>query len=181
MYSVDQINVQCMRRLIEEKDMKHGFNGFTYFSMLLSVVFQSTFRLRKKMTWKVWALASSVVAALANICWDIRMDWGLLQRNSRNFLLRDKLLLPHKSAYYIAMVKFLSRWNSKTPVSLSLSLCHLSNIFVFAHLMVDSWGSPEICMAATSIEFWHAPTTRKSHNKHICLLGDSSSWHLECL
>nr|XP_016468340.1 PREDICTED: phosphate transporter PHO1 homolog 10-like isoform X5 [Nicotiana tabacum] len=96
--------LQCMRRLIEEKDMKHGFNGFTYFSMLLSVVFQSTFRLRKKMTWKVWALASSVVAALANICWDIRMDWGLLQRNSRNFLLRDKLLLPHKSAYYIAMI-----------------------------------------------------------------------------
>ncbi|XP_019254643.1 PREDICTED: phosphate transporter PHO1 homolog 10-like isoform X2 [Nicotiana attenuata] len=96
--------LQCMRRLIEEKDMKHGFNGFTYFSMLLSVVFQSTFRLRKKMTWKVWALASSVVAALANICWDIRMDWGLLQRNSRNFLLRDKLLLPHRSAYYIAMI-----------------------------------------------------------------------------
>ncbi|KAK6782642.1 hypothetical protein RDI58_020438 [Solanum bulbocastanum] len=95
---------QCMRRLIEEKEMKHGFNGFTYFSMLLSVVFQSTFRLRKKTTWKVWALASSGVAALANISWDIRMDWGLLQMKSRNFLLRDKLLLHHKTAYYIAMI-----------------------------------------------------------------------------
>ncbi|MCD7450520.1 Xenotropic and polytropic retrovirus receptor 1 [Datura stramonium] len=95
---------QCVRRLMEEKDVKHGFNGFTYFSMLLSVVLQSTFRLRKKMTWKVWALASSGVAALANICWDIRMDWGLLQRKSRNFLLRDELLLPHKTAYYVAMI-----------------------------------------------------------------------------
>ncbi|WMV42857.1 hypothetical protein MTR67_036242 [Solanum verrucosum] len=95
---------QCMRRLIEEKEMKHGFNGFTYFSMLLSVVFQSTFRLRKKTTWKVWALVSSGVAALANISWDIRMDWGLLQMKSRNFLLRDKLLLHHKTAYYIAMI-----------------------------------------------------------------------------
>ncbi|XP_015168476.1 phosphate transporter PHO1 homolog 10-like [Solanum tuberosum] len=95
---------QCMRRLIEEKEMKHGFNGFTYFSMLLSVVFQSTFRLRKKTTWKVWALVSSGVAALANISWDIRMDWGLLQMKSRNFLLRDKLLLHHRTAYYIAMI-----------------------------------------------------------------------------
>ncbi|KAG5591937.1 hypothetical protein H5410_042451 [Solanum commersonii] len=87
--TVDQINVQCMRRLIEEKEMKHGFNGFTYFSMLLSVVFQSTFRLRKKTTWKVWALVSSGVAALANISWDMRMDW---------------VLLHHKTAYYIAMI-----------------------------------------------------------------------------
>ncbi|KAK4364925.1 hypothetical protein RND71_016283 [Anisodus tanguticus] len=95
---------QCMRRFMEEKEMQHGFNGFTYFSMLLAVVFQSTFRLRKKMSWKVWALASSGVAALVNVSWDIRMDWGLLQRKSRNFLLRDKLLLPHKTVYYIAMI-----------------------------------------------------------------------------
>ncbi|XP_069143853.1 phosphate transporter PHO1 homolog 10 isoform X2 [Solanum lycopersicum] len=103
-YSVEELNVQCIRRLMEEKEMKHGFNGFTYFSMLLSVVFQSTFRLKKKMTWKVWALVSSGVAALANISWDIRMDWGLLQMKSRNFLLRDKLLLHHKTVYYIAMI-----------------------------------------------------------------------------
>ncbi|XP_027774630.1 phosphate transporter PHO1 homolog 10-like isoform X1 [Solanum pennellii] len=103
-YSVEELNVQCIRRLMEEKEMKHGFNGFTYFSMLLSVVFQSTFRLKKKMTWKVWALVSSGVAALANITWDIRMDWGLLQMKSRNFLLRDKLLLHHKTVYYIAMI-----------------------------------------------------------------------------
>ncbi|PHT59531.1 hypothetical protein CQW23_01894 [Capsicum baccatum] len=44
--------------------------------------------LRKKMTWKVWALASSVVAALANISWDIKMDWGLLQRRFFEVLLR---------------------------------------------------------------------------------------------
>ncbi|PHU09694.1 Phosphate transporter PHO1 -like protein 3 [Capsicum chinense] len=62
------------------------------------------YRLHKKMTWKVWALASSVVAALANISWDIKMDWGLLQRRSRNFLLRDELLLHHKTPYYIAMI-----------------------------------------------------------------------------
>lgn len=32
------------------------------------------------------------------------MDWGLLQRRSRNFLLRDELLLHHKAPYYIAMI-----------------------------------------------------------------------------
>ncbi|XP_060208125.1 phosphate transporter PHO1 homolog 5-like [Lycium barbarum] len=116
---------QCMRRLVEEKKMQHGFNSFTYFSMLLSVVLQSTFRLRKKTTWKVWALASSFVAALANISWDIKMDWGLLQHKSRNFLLRDKLLLPHKTAYYIAMILEVLLRFVWLQVVLSFDMCPL--------------------------------------------------------
>lgn len=135
-YSVEELNVQCIRRLMEEKEMKHGFNGFTYFSMLLSVVFQSTFRLKKKMTWKVWALVSSGVAALANISWDIRMDWGLLQMKSRNFLLRDKLLLHHKTVYYIAMVMFPSLWKHRYyPVSY-FAKCHTFD----GRFLRFSWG-----------------------------------------
>lgn len=50
------------------------------------------------------ALTTSALAVLQNTYWDIAKDWGLLRRHSRNPYLRDKLVLPHKSFYFIAMV-----------------------------------------------------------------------------
>ncbi|KAI3726123.1 hypothetical protein L1987_65920 [Smallanthus sonchifolius] len=44
------------------------------------------------------------VATVFSTYWDIVMDWGLLCRNSENPWLRDKLILPNKSIYFIAMV-----------------------------------------------------------------------------
>lgn len=50
---------------------------------------------------------STASATLMNTYWDIVVDWGLLGWNSKNFLLRDKLLVPQKTLYFVAMV----RWN----------------------------------------------------------------------
>ncbi|XP_074309703.1 phosphate transporter PHO1 homolog 10-like [Silene latifolia] len=52
----------------------------------------------------VMALVSSAMAVAYNTYWDLVVDWGLLRRNSKNFYLRDRLLVSHKSVYYIAMV-----------------------------------------------------------------------------
>ncbi|KAL7163834.1 hypothetical protein ACSBR2_039870 [Camellia fascicularis] len=62
------------------------------------------FELRKGISWKVLAVISSAVATLMNTYWDIVVDWGLLQRTSKNFCLRDKLLVSHKSVYFAAVV-----------------------------------------------------------------------------
>ncbi|KAL1125925.1 hypothetical protein V6Z11_A13G076000 [Gossypium hirsutum] len=35
--------------------------------------------------------------------WDLVVDWGLLQRSSKNRWLRDKLLIPYKGVYFGAM------------------------------------------------------------------------------
>ncbi|KAB2047836.1 hypothetical protein ES319_A13G073400v1 [Gossypium barbadense] len=35
--------------------------------------------------------------------WDLVVDWGLLQRSSKNRWLRDKLLIPYKGVYFWAM------------------------------------------------------------------------------
>ncbi|KAI3927371.1 hypothetical protein MKX01_027602 [Papaver californicum] len=45
-----------------------------------------------------------MIAAVANTYWDLVIDWGLLHWHSKNFCLRDKLLVPHKSVYFIAMI-----------------------------------------------------------------------------
>ncbi|RHN55444.1 putative SPX domain-containing protein [Medicago truncatula] len=95
---------QCMRQLYDERDIDHAINGSKYLSTIIAMVIRTTFETKKAMTWKVWALISSAVAILLNIYWDIVKDWSLLQRHSKNPYLRDKLIVSHKSVYYIAMV-----------------------------------------------------------------------------
>ena len=56
----------------------------------------------------------SVIAAICGTYWDLVVDWGLLQRQSKNRWLRDKLLIPYKSVYFGAMVsKYWKLWNSQ--------------------------------------------------------------------
>jgi hypothetical protein len=93
-----------MRQLYDDRDINHAINGSKYLSTIIAMVIRTTFETKKAMTWKVWALISSAVAILLNIYWDIVKDWSLLQRHSKNPYLRDKLIVSHKSVYYIAMV-----------------------------------------------------------------------------
>ncbi|XP_075485499.1 phosphate transporter PHO1 homolog 10-like isoform X2 [Primulina tabacum] len=97
--------LQCVRRFFEGEDYTaHGFNGLRYFLTIVAVVIRTAFELRKRLTWKVLAVVSSAIATLGNTYWDIVVDWGLLQRNSKNLFLREKLLVSHKSVYFAAMV-----------------------------------------------------------------------------
>ncbi|GAA0152401.1 secondary carrier transporter [Lithospermum erythrorhizon] len=96
--------LQCIRRFFEEKDTSQGFNGLRYLSTIIAVVIRTAFELKKTVTWEAFAVVSSVIATLANTYWDIVRDWGLLQRNSKNLFLRDKLVVSNKSVYFLAMV-----------------------------------------------------------------------------
>ncbi|KAL9284923.1 hypothetical protein ACSQ67_024709 [Phaseolus vulgaris] len=95
---------QCMRQFYEEGDMNRAFNSLNYLSTITAMVFRTAFELKKGSSWKVLALVTSAIAVLQNTYWDIVKDWGLLQRRSKNPCLRDKLILPHRSVYLIAMV-----------------------------------------------------------------------------
>ncbi|XP_059317309.1 phosphate transporter PHO1 homolog 10-like [Lycium ferocissimum] len=95
---------QCVRRLFEEKDQAQAYNGLRYFLTILAVVIKTAYVLRKSLTWEVLAILSSLITTFFNTYWDIVVDWGLLRRKSKNKFLRDKLILRHKSVYFIAMV-----------------------------------------------------------------------------
>ncbi|XP_047167317.1 phosphate transporter PHO1 homolog 10-like [Vigna umbellata] len=95
---------QCMRQFYEEEDINRAFNSLNYLSTITAMVFRTAFELKKGRSWKVLALVTSALAVLQNTYWDIVKDWGLLQRHSKNPYLRDKLILPHRSIYFIAMV-----------------------------------------------------------------------------
>ncbi|KAL9226185.1 hypothetical protein vseg_002026 [Gypsophila vaccaria] len=96
--------LQCIRRLVQEKDRMHGYNALKYLMAVIAVVIRTVYELRKGTAWMVMALVTSAMAVAYNTYWDLVVDWGLLRRNSKNFYLRDRLLVSHKSVYYIAMV-----------------------------------------------------------------------------
>ncbi|KAL6547085.1 hypothetical protein OROMI_022806 [Orobanche minor] len=78
---------------------KMGYNGLKYLSTIVAVSATN-----KGLAWKITALITSIIATVVSTYWDIVIDWGLFQRNSKNRWLRDKLLVPHKSVYYAAIV-----------------------------------------------------------------------------
>ncbi|KAI7753524.1 hypothetical protein M8C21_032267 [Ambrosia artemisiifolia] len=96
--------LQCVRRLFEEKDWAHLVNGSRYFLTIVAVVIRTVFELKIEKRWEVLALLSSVAAILFNTCWDIVVDWGLLQKKSKNMFLRNKLAVSRKYVYFVVMV-----------------------------------------------------------------------------
>ncbi|XP_073118650.1 phosphate transporter PHO1 homolog 3-like isoform X2 [Henckelia pumila] len=96
--------LQCLRRLIEEKDISQGFNSLKYFSTVAALVLRTIYDLRRGPFWRILAASSSGFTTIYNTYWDIVIDWGLLQRNSKNRWLRDKLLVSNKAVYFVAIV-----------------------------------------------------------------------------
>ncbi|KAF8408130.1 hypothetical protein HHK36_007272 [Tetracentron sinense] len=96
--------LQCLRRLYEEKDAMQGYNAMKYMSTIVAVSMRTAYSLQKGTVWWILAWITSVIAAVYGTYWDLVVDWGLLQRNSKNRWLRDKLILSHRSVYFGAMI-----------------------------------------------------------------------------
>uniref|UniRef100_A0A0D3DG21 EXS domain-containing protein n=1 Tax=Brassica oleracea var. oleracea TaxID=109376 RepID=A0A0D3DG21_BRAOL len=96
--------LQCIRRIIEEKDRMHGYNAIKYLLTIVAACLRTAYTLNRGATWNIAAWVFSGVATLYATYWDIVVDWGLLQIGCKNSFLRDKLLVPHKTVYYAAMV-----------------------------------------------------------------------------
>uniref|UniRef100_A0A8C1N3S3 Xenotropic and polytropic retrovirus receptor 1 homolog n=2 Tax=Cyprinus carpio TaxID=7962 RepID=A0A8C1N3S3_CYPCA len=51
-------------------------------------------------------ILSSVVSSLYTLIWDLKMDWGLFDRNAgENIFLREEIVYPHKAYYYCAIIE----------------------------------------------------------------------------
>lgn len=104
--------IQCLRRLIEEKDWSQGANGLKYFSTIVALVVKTIYSQLSltspnRMFWRIMTASTSGFTTIFNTYWDIVIDWGLLLRNSRNPWLRDKLLISNKAVYFVAIVSML--------------------------------------------------------------------------
>ncbi|XP_010502331.1 PREDICTED: phosphate transporter PHO1 homolog 5 [Camelina sativa] len=99
--------LQCLRRLFEEKNPEQGYNGLKYFLTIVAVCLRTTYSVvdeDHEFVWRILAGIFSAIAAIFCTYWDLVYDWGLLNRTSKNPWLRDKLLVPQKKVYFIAMI-----------------------------------------------------------------------------
>ncbi|EXB31940.1 Phosphate transporter PHO1-3-like protein [Morus notabilis] len=97
--------LQCLRRLLDDRDSIHSINGLKYFSIIIAVAMRTLYEQKKGTIFLILAAATSGIATIGATYWDLVIDWGLLQRNSKNPWLRDKLIIPNKSVYFVAMAR----------------------------------------------------------------------------
>jgi hypothetical protein len=90
--------------MVEDRDLSHGYNGIKYLLTIVAASLRTAYTLNRGSNWNITAWVFSGVATFYGTYWDIVLDWGLLQRGCKNSFLRDKLLVPHKTVYYAAMV-----------------------------------------------------------------------------
>ncbi|CAM6075761.1 unnamed protein product [Sphagnum tenellum] len=95
--------LQCLRRWKDEGDKLSLYNAGKYMSAMVAVVLTLAYVSYNTSALLVLFLLSSCCATLYQLYWDVVVDWGLLQQNSKNPWLRDNLILKRKYLYYISM------------------------------------------------------------------------------
>jgi hypothetical protein len=107
--------LQCMRRWRDEGDRMQLYNAGKYASAMIAMAIKLTYMFQGGSTWLVLFIIFSCIATLYQLYWDLVVDWGLLQRSSRNPWLRDNLVLKKKYIYFASMVRNKSSLSSFEP------------------------------------------------------------------
>ncbi|XP_030853234.1 xenotropic and polytropic retrovirus receptor 1 homolog [Strongylocentrotus purpuratus] len=105
---------QCLRRYRDtKKAFPHLVNAGKYSTTFFVVLFSALVHIRRDQDlhehfyqdplYCLW-IFSAFCSSCYTLTWDIKMDWGLLEKKSYNKLLRDEIVYPEK-AYYFAMVE----------------------------------------------------------------------------
>ncbi|KAE9617625.1 hypothetical protein Lal_00043281 [Lupinus albus] len=95
--------LQCARRWFDDSDVNHLANMGKYVSAMIAAGARVTYGRQADYLWFGVVLVTSVVATVYQLFWDFVKDWGFLNLNSRNPLLRDDLVLKNKTIYYMSM------------------------------------------------------------------------------
>ncbi|XP_076821283.1 solute carrier family 53 member 1-like isoform X2 [Clavelina lepadiformis] len=105
--------VQCIRRFYDSRKwFPHLVNAGKYSTTFFKVIFHALYTLHSEKThdlrsvyFYMW-LASCFVNSCYTLTWDIKMDWGFFDKNpGENKFLREEIVYPYKSLYYLAMVE----------------------------------------------------------------------------
>lgn len=98
-------NDQCGRRWFDDNDVNQLANLGKYVSAMVAVCARLTYaRQPDSQLWLAIVLATSVIATIYQLYWDVVKDWGFFTQKSKNPYLRDNLILKNKAIYYVSIV-----------------------------------------------------------------------------
>uniref|UniRef100_A0A8C5GHJ3 Xenotropic and polytropic retrovirus receptor 1 homolog n=1 Tax=Gouania willdenowi TaxID=441366 RepID=A0A8C5GHJ3_GOUWI len=131
--------VQCLRRYRDTKRaFPHLVNAGKYSTSFFVVTFSalySTHRDEAPAEAQIFLylyIACLIVSSCYTLVWDLKMDWGLFDRNAgENTFLREEIVYPQKAYYYSAIVEdVLLRFSWVLTVSLTTltDFPHMSDI-----------------------------------------------------
>ncbi|CAH8568074.1 unnamed protein product [Dicrocoelium dendriticum] len=99
---------QCLRRYRDMKEKRlspHIINAGKYSTSFFLTASSVWFRLDPRTIALVFFLLTNILHSVYTYSWDIRMDWGLLECESPNRLLREEMVYHRHTYYYAAIVE----------------------------------------------------------------------------
>ncbi|KAM9325605.1 solute carrier family 53 member 1 [Gastrophryne carolinensis] len=141
--------IQCLRRYRDtRRAFPHLVNAGKYSTTFFMVTFAALYQTHKardhsdaQVFFYLWII-SYVISSLYTLIWDLKMDWGLFDKNAgENTFLREEIVYPQKAYYYCAIIQdVVLRFAWTIQISLSTLNLHdnISDIIatVFAPLEV---------------------------------------------
>uniref|UniRef100_A0A4W3GWW4 Xenotropic and polytropic retrovirus receptor 1b n=1 Tax=Callorhinchus milii TaxID=7868 RepID=A0A4W3GWW4_CALMI len=104
---------QCLRRYRDTKRaFPHLVNAGKYSTTFFAVAFGALYRTHKERNHNdaevflyLW-IVCLVISSCYTLTWDLKMDWGLFDKNAgENTFLREEIVYPQKSYYYCAIIE----------------------------------------------------------------------------
>uniref|UniRef100_A0A3Q2P2Q5 Xenotropic and polytropic retrovirus receptor 1b n=1 Tax=Fundulus heteroclitus TaxID=8078 RepID=A0A3Q2P2Q5_FUNHE len=103
---------QCLRRYRDTKRaFPHLVNAGKYSTSFFVVTFSALYSTHKEseLEGRIYFylyIACAIVSSCYTLIWDLKMDWGLFDRNAgENTFLREEIVYPQKAYYYCAILE----------------------------------------------------------------------------
>jgi hypothetical protein len=94
--------LQCLRRYYNTHHFNpHLLNAGKYLVGIVSILLGTFAKVNGHLYLRIIWIISLVATTTYSYTWDILMDWGFFQKNSKNKFLRDDLIFPTWTYYYV--------------------------------------------------------------------------------
>ncbi|MCJ8734598.1 hypothetical protein PDJAM_G00237200 [Pangasius djambal] len=132
--------VQCLRRYRDTKRaFPHLVNAGKYSTTFFVVAFSALYSTHKDQddadaeAFLYLLIVFSTISSLYTLIWDLKMDWGLFDRNAgEHTFLREEIVYPQKAYYYCAIVEdVILRFSWTLQIALT-NITHVSSADVVA-------------------------------------------------
>ncbi|MXQ87630.1 hypothetical protein E5288_WYG017711 [Bos mutus] len=141
--------IQCLRRYRDTKRaFPHLINAGKYSTTFFTVTFAALYSTHKEQRhsdtmvfFYLW-IVFCIISSCYTLIWDLKMDWGLFDKNAgENTFLREEIVYPQKAYYYSAIIEDVIlrfAWTIQISITSMTSLPHSGDIIatVFAPLEV---------------------------------------------